>query len=104
MGVYCSMKTNNAILLPVIIGDQRISNMPTSISLMSKLKYDPKKTYMNFWKNLMKSFNIHDLTEEELKINFDIESCSTILEHVEPEVDITCTKRRTSKIKFPFIS
>lgn len=104
VATFCSTKTNEAILLPVILGNKHISNIPTSVSLITKLKYDPKRTYTNFWKNLMKSFNIHDLTEEDMKMDFELASSNntpaTMLEHV----NIETASCKTPKMKFPFIS
>ena len=36
----------------------------------NELKYNPQKTYTNFWKSLMKSFNIYDLSEEDMKMDY----------------------------------
>merc|ERR1712020_692132 len=105
VAIYCSVKTNGTILLPVIIGNNQITNMPATISSTTKLKYDPKKTYVNFWKVLMKSFDIYDLTQEDTKMDF--ECCTASLEgaaNINKLVEHSSSRRKTPKIKFPFIS
>jgi len=70
LAIHHSLKFNDFILLPVIYENKPIDNMNISFQYLTKLKYDPKKTYANFWKNIMKSFGIFDLTEDEMKMDF----------------------------------
>lgn len=75
IAIRCAMKTYDAILLPVIYGNQRIHNVHPCIDVITKLKYNSNNTFTNFWRNLMKSFNIYDLTEQEMEMDF--RSCSS---------------------------
>merc|ERR1719510_1744362 len=66
------MKSQKTILLPVIYTDEHIDMAKwPAIDQMHKLKYNEKKSaFVNFWSNLMKSFDINDLTEDEMKMDF----------------------------------
>ena len=67
IAIHLNMKNKDNVLIPVIYKNERLS-MHTSIDILTKLKYNPKS--FNFWKILMKSFDIYDLSEEEMKMDF----------------------------------
>ena len=57
-----------------------------------------------FWKVLMKSFDIYDLTQEDTKMDFECSTTSTLEHAASKLVEHSSSWRKTPKIKFPFIS
>lgn len=114
IAIRCAMKPS-AMLLPVIYGNQKIHNIHPCIDMVTKLKYDPMKRYTNFWTSLMKAFNITDLSEQDVKMDFvhdDSISCeslatiSTILDSTECLTKMSKRTRISIKgsnlLKIPF--
>jgi len=62
---YVGLQKQRAFIIPVML--KRCDDLPASLSMISKLSYDPSRQMVNFYAKMFRTFGIADPPEELLK-------------------------------------